>query len=113
MYIIRLCMRPHVLTNMSPFNQSSTRLDAFGKLQPGVLQFSQFNITVNATNEFTNEELNYGLIQIRLDYEPHLASNQLTLSMVYFAFAVLLIVSFLSLIYLSYRQQEMRISSKA
>lgn len=77
------------------------------------MQFSQFNITVNATNEFTDEDLNLGLISIKLEYEPQKTSSQLTMSLVYFAIAVLLIVSMMSLAYLSYYQQELRLSSKA
>ena len=57
--------------------------------------------------------MNKGVIQIMLDYQSAKTSNQLTLSMVYFAIIVLLIVSFLSLVYLTYRQQEMRLSTKA
>lgn len=67
---------------------------------------------MNATNEFTNLDVNKGLITIRLDYEATKTQSQITMTMVYFTIIVLIIVSFLSLTYLSYRQQEMRITSK-
>ncbi len=106
-------MRPHFITNMSPFNETATRLDRqSGVREPGVLQFSQFNITVNATNAYTIPDLQSNLIHISLEYEASKTSSQLTMSMVYFALIVLLIVSFLSLTYLNYRGQEARLIKK-
>jgi hypothetical protein len=77
-----------------------------------MLTYGQYNITVSAKNAFTNPDIDLGVVNISLMYLPESESTELTTSMAYFAIIVLLIVSSLSLVYLSYRQQEMRISTK-
>lgn len=89
---------------MNIYDLNSTRRDAFGDYDPAVLEYGQFSIVVNATNEFTNNDVNKGLIRISLDYEPDKTDNLLLMSMVYFSIIVLLMVSILSLVYLTYRQ---------
>lgn len=103
-------MRPHFLTDMTKFKQIAYQPDSDGTMDPALLQFGQFNITVTAVNAFTDP--GRAVINISLMYEPVTDSTQVTYSMALFAIIVLLLVSLLSTVYLSYRQQEMRLTSK-
>jgi hypothetical protein len=96
-------MKPHFFTDLSSFTSTATRKQLNGLPTPGVLQYNQFNITVNATNEFTNPHLNKGLINIRMEYEAQITSSQVYVSMLYFCIVILLIAGFLSLMYLNFR----------
>ena len=68
------------------------------------MQYGQFNITINATNEYyTNGFNNLGLVKVIVEYEPTKESMQVTMSMVYFIIIMLLIIAVLSLAYLNFR----------
>lgn len=39
LFIVRLCMKPHLVTDMSLFDKLATRRSTSGELKPGILQF--------------------------------------------------------------------------
>ena len=56
-YVLRICMRPHVVFEMDKFKNTATRKMAMKggsdddvKFESGVINYNQFNVTINATN---------------------------------------------------------------
>jgi hypothetical protein len=109
LFVVQLCFKPNIITDFDAFKNNATRWDRYEQLrQPAELQYGQFNITINATNEYyTNGFNNLGLVKVILEYEPTKESMQVTLSMVYFIIIMLLIIAVLSLAYLNFRMQEL------
>ena len=84
-----------------------------GTLRYGIGMYSQFNITVNAINDYTIQDLNMGSINILLEFESPVTSNDLTLAMVYLGITVCLLISILSILYIKYHFKDMKLSSQA
>lgn len=104
-------MKPHFIIGLSNYTGKAMRRGADGTLRYGM--YSQFNITVNAINDYTIQDLNMGSINILLEFESLMTSNELTLSMVYLGIIVCLIISILSIIYIKYHFKDMKLSSQA
>jgi hypothetical protein len=60
LFVVKLGMRPYIMTNMSAFSKESTRVMGNGVREPGYLQYGQFNINFTATNEYTKMPLKSG-----------------------------------------------------
>jgi hypothetical protein len=95
---------------LDAYKANATRWDYQEHLrQPATLQYGQFNITINATNEYyTNGFDNLGLIKVIMEYEPAKEQMQVEVSLLYFIIIMLLIIAVLSLAYLNFRMQELR-----
>ena len=90
---------------MDRFKSDATRWDTTEHMsEPATLQYGQFNISINATNEYyTNGFNNLGLINIVMEYEPTKEQMQVEVSLVYFIIIMMLIIAVLSLAYLNFR----------
>lgn len=113
LFVVKLGMRPYIMTNMSEFSMISTRQLPSGAIESGYLQYGQFNINFTATNEFMKNPLKSGQISIFLEYESPKISNQVMMSLVYFLIVMLLILATLALLYLKYRQQEIGLVNRS
>ncbi|CDW88978.1 UNKNOWN [Stylonychia lemnae] len=72
-FVLRICMRPHINFKMEQFNDKATRSIQVSenkvKHELGITNFNQFNITINGSNQFTDGDINKVSLLLKLEYQ--------------------------------------------